>query len=165
MEIAFLVGHDCGMTKTNLALKSHRITIRMTGPMYANLQRLAGTQPRMADIIREAVRQYLDNQGELAGSRRYFTGRFRDEVHALREDMNWQITLVIILLAEMLSLLIRGTVKFTDEETAKQFSASGILRIAEERLIESGRRVRERVSTAIDSVALEDQQREDKLNK
>ena len=136
----------------------------MTGPMYANLQRLAGTQPRMADIIREAVRQYLDNQGELTGSRRYFTGRFRDEVHALREDMNWQLTLIIILLSEMLSLLIRGAVKFDDEETAKKFTASGILRMAEERLVESGWRVRERVSTAIDNVTLEDQLREDKPN-
>ena len=153
------------MTKTNLALKSRRITIRMTGPMYANLQRLAGTQPRMADTIREAIRQYLDDQGELTGSRRYFTGRFRDEVHGLREDMNWQLTLIIILLSEMLSLLIRGAVKFDDEETAKKFTASGILRMAEERLVESGWRVRERVSTAIDNVILEDQQREDKLNK
>ena len=149
------------MTKINLVLKSQRITIRMTGPMYANLQRLAGTQPRMADIIREAIRQYLDDQGELTGSRRYFTGRFRDEVRALREDMNWQLTLIIVLLAEMLSLLIRGTVKFNDEETAKQFTASGILRIAEERLVESGWRVRERVSTAIDEASLKEQQKKD----
>ena len=152
------------MTKSNLALKSHRITIRMTGPMYANLQRLAGTQPRMADIIREAIRQYLDDQGELTGSRRYFTGRFRDEVRALREETSWHLTLITILLAEMLAVIIRGTVKFNDEETAKQFTASGILRMAEERLVESGRRVRERVNAAIDNASLEEQKREDKSN-
>ena len=79
----------------------------------------------------------------------------------MREDMNWQLTLIIILLAEMLSLLIRGTVKFNDEETAKQFSASGILRIAEERLIERGQRVRDRVTSAIDEAAAKEQRRQD----
>jgi hypothetical protein len=161
MEFALAMGHDRGMTKSNLALKSHRITIRMTGPMYANLQRLAGTQPRMGELIREAIRQYLDDQGELTGSRRYFTGRFRDEVHGLREEQGWYLTLIIILLAEMLSFLIRGTVKFNDEETASQFTASGILRMAAERLVESGHRVRERVSAAVDNAMLKAQQRED----
>lgn len=155
--------HDGGMTKSNLALKSHRITIRMTGPMYANLQRLAGTQPRMGELIREAVRQYLDDQGELAGSRRYFTGRFRDEVHALRNDVSWHLTIITILLAEMLSLLIRSTVPM-NEETAQKFSPSDILKFAEERTIESGWRVRSRVRMTIDEASLEEQRQEDRAS-
>ncbi len=135
----------------------------MTGPMYANLQRLAGTKPRIADLIRDAIRLYLDDQGELTGSRRYFTGRFRDEVHALRRELGWHLTLITILLAEMLSVLIRGSVEM-NEETAKTFSASSILKIAEERLVESGWKVRMRVDTAIDEAALEEQRQQDRMS-
>jgi hypothetical protein len=143
------------MAKSDLALKSHRITIRMTGPMYANLQRVAGTKPRMANIIREAIRLYLDDQGELTGSRRYFTGRFRDEVRILRDELSWQLTLIIILLVELLSFLIRHSVSM-DEESAKSFTPTEILKFAEERTTESGWKVRMRVSAAIDEAMLEE---------
>jgi hypothetical protein len=150
------------MTKSDLALKSQRITVRMTGPMYANLRRLAGTERRIGEEIRNAVRLYLDDQGELTGSRRYFTGRFRDEVHALRRELGWHLTLITILLAEMLSILIRNTIE-TDEETAKTFTPSSILKIAEERLVESGWKVRMRIDAATDNADLEEQRQRDKL--
>ncbi len=136
----------------------------MTNAMYANLRRLAGDDKRIAEVIRVAIREYLDNQGELTGSRRYFTGRFRDEVRILRQEMNWQFTLITILLAEMLAVLIQGTVQIDDQETADQFSPSGILQIAEERLVESGGRVRTRVNAAIDNAALAEQRKEDGFN-
>ncbi len=152
-----------GMTKSDLALKSQRVTVRMTGPMYANLRRLAGTERRIGEEIRNAVRIYLDDQGDLTGSRRYFTGRFRDEVHALRRELGWHLTLITILLAEMLSILIRNTVEM-NEETAKTFSPSSILRIAEERLVESGWKVRMRIETATDDAVLEEQRQRDKAS-
>ncbi len=151
------------MTKSDLALKSQRVTVRMTGPMYANLRRLAGTERRIGEEIRNAVRIYLDDQGDLTGSRRYFTGRFRDEVHALRRELGWHLTLITILLAEMLSILIRNTVEM-NEETAKTFSPSSILRIAEERLVESGWKVRMRIETATDDAVLEEQRQRDKAS-
>src|SRR5512143_2713880 len=135
------------MTRTKDSLKTHHVTVRMTGAMYANLKRLAGTKRQVADVIREALRQYLDNQGEIAGSRRYFTGRFRDEVHAMREEVSWHQALNTILMAEMYSVLIRNLIEM-DEATLKSFTASGILKQAEEWLIESGYRVRARVEAA-----------------
>ena len=145
---------------TNSALKEQRVNVRMTRAMYANLKRLAGTDRRVADLIREAIRQYLDNQGEIAGSRRYFTGRFREEVRALRRDLSWHLTLITILLAEVSSILILNTVEM-DEKTARAFSASGLLKIAEERLVEAGDRVRQRVEAAIDEAEIATQRRED----
>ena len=71
-------------------------------------------------------RQYVDDRGEITGSRRYFTGRFRDEVHLLRRELNWQLSLITILLVEMFSLLIVNLLDL-DEEMAKKFSASAIL--------------------------------------
>jgi hypothetical protein len=151
------------MAKSDLARKSQRITVRVTGPMYANLRRLAGTERRIGEEIRNAIRLYLDDKGQITGSRRYFTGVFRDEVRLLRRELNWHLTLVTILLAEMLSILIRNTVEM-DEQSAKAFTASGILKIAEERLVESGWKVRMRVEAATDDAELEEQRQKDKAS-
>lgn len=132
----------------------------MTGAMYANLKRLAGTKRQVADVIREALREYLDNQGEIAGSRRYFSGRFRDEVHAVRSELSWHQTLNTILMAEMYSVLILNLVEM-DEETAKSFTPSSILKVAEERMIESGWRVRTRVEAATTNAQNEQQRQLD----
>src|SRR5512138_1852311 len=52
-----------GMKQSDLALRSHRVTVRMTGPMLANLRRLAGTDRRIGEEIRNAIRLYLDDKG------------------------------------------------------------------------------------------------------
>ena len=135
----------------------------MTTAMYANLRNLAGDDKQIAEVIRTAIREYLDNKGEIVGSRRYFTGRFRDEVHALRRELSWHQTLNTILTAEMLSILIRNTVEM-DEEAAKTFSPSSILKIAEERLVESGWKVRMRIDAATDDAQIEEQRQKDTTN-
>jgi hypothetical protein len=133
----------------------------MTAAMYANLRRLAGDDKRIAEVIRLAIREFLDDKAEITGSRRYFTGRFRDEVHALRQEQSWHLILITILLAEMLSIVIRNTVAM-DEESAKEFTPSGILKVAEERLVESGWKVKMRVEAASDDARLEEQRQKDK---
>jgi hypothetical protein len=147
-------------TKPESSLRERRINVRMTAAMYNNLRHLAGTDKRVAEVIRSAIREFLDNRGEVVGSRRYFTGRFRDEVHALRRELSWHQTLNTILLAEMLSILIRNSVEM-DEETAKTFSPSSILKIAEERMVESGWKVRLRIEAATDDAELEEQRQKD----
>ncbi len=135
----------------------------MTAAMHDNLRHVAGNDKRVAEVIRSAVREYLDNRGEVVGSRRYFTGRFRDEVHELRRELSWHQTLNTILLAEMLSILIRNSIEM-DEETAKTFSPSSILKIAEERMVESGWKVKMRISAATDDAQLEEQRQNDKTS-
>jgi hypothetical protein len=149
------------MTDTDSALKKKVVTVRMTHALYANLKRLAGNDRYVGDLIREAIRQYIDSRGEITGSRRYFTGRFRDEVRTLRRELSWHLSLITIMLAEMFSVLIVNTLEL-DEQTAKNFSASSILKIAEERLIESGWRVKMRVDAAIDDAELEAQRQKDR---
>src|SRR5512138_1053857 len=117
-------------TRTESSLRARRINVRMTSAMYANLRRLAVDDKRIAEVVRVAIREYLDNQGGLTGSRRYFTGRFRDEVHAMRQELGWHLTLITILLVELLSFLIRHTVTM-DEEAAKTFTPTEILKFAE----------------------------------
>ncbi len=132
----------------------------MTGPMLANLRRLAGTDRRIGEEIRNAIRLYLDDKGQITGSRRYFTGVFRDEVRLLRRELSWHLTLITLLLAEMLSILIRSTLEM-DEQSAKSFTPSSILKIAEERLVESGWKVRMRIEAATDDAELESQRQLD----
>jgi hypothetical protein len=60
----------------------------------------------------------------------------------------------------MFSILIVNSLDL-DEDTARTFSASNILKIAEERLVESGWRVRLRVDNAIDDAELEAQRQRD----
>ncbi|MBN1122207.1 MAG: hypothetical protein JXJ17_14110 [Anaerolineae bacterium] len=148
------------MTNSESSLKKKVVTVRMTHALYANVKRLAGDQRYIGDVIREAIRQYIDDRGEITGSRRYFTGRFRDEVRMLRRDLSWHLSLITIMLAEMFSVIIFHSLDL-DEATAKTFSASNILKIAEERLVESGWRVQTRVNAAIDDAELEGQRRMD----
>ena len=68
--------------------------------------------------------------------------------------------LITIMLAEMFSVIIVHSLDL-DEATAKTFSASNILKIAEERLVESGWRVQARVNAAIDDTELEVQRQMD----
>ena len=49
-EHALSSGHDWGMTPSDLARKVHRVTVRMTGPMLANLCRLTGTDRRISSL-------------------------------------------------------------------------------------------------------------------
>jgi len=160
LEFTERMFYDFLMAKTNEALKKKHVTVRMTNPMYANLMRLAGNDRQVGEVIREAIRQYLDNQGEITGSRRYFTGRFRDEVHALRRELAWHQTLNTLIMVEMFSLLVVHLLDL-EPDTAKKFSASAILKIAEERLVESGWKVRDRIEQATDDAEIEEQRRKD----
>ncbi len=72
------------MAKSKASLKQRRVNVRMTHAMYANLRRLAGNDKGIAEEIRKAIRQHLDDKAEIAGSRRYFTGRFREEANLTR---------------------------------------------------------------------------------
>lgn len=41
----------------------------MTTAMYANLRRLAGNDKEIAEVIRIAIREYMDDKGQITGSR------------------------------------------------------------------------------------------------
>ncbi len=51
-----------------------------------------------ADIIREAIRLYLDGQEDLIGSRRHFQRSFRDRIDGLEASLAFQLNVVLFLL-------------------------------------------------------------------
>lgn len=132
-----------------------KITLAMTAQMYADLLRLAGERRRVPGLVRRYLAFSLDHQAEIAGSRRYFTGRFRDAVVMLMDAVRWYLTLNTILLAEGLSIVILGVYDDLPEEERQQFSGAALLRFGLDRAAEVGQRVQERVQELIDDAAVE----------
>ena len=75
----------------------------MTPAMAERLRQIASTQPRTvteADLIRDAIRRYLDDQENLIGSRRHFQRSFRDRLDQLESRLSFQLTVLLFLLSD-----------------------------------------------------------------
>jgi hypothetical protein len=127
-----------------------RINVHMTNEMHANLRRIATDDRKVAVLIREAIRDYLDRQGDITGSRRYFIGRFKERVEWMERLISWHLTLLTILVSEIGAILIQNLIELSEEDR-QNFTGPALLRIAEQRTIESGWRVRARVNEMIDA--------------
>jgi predicted DNA-binding protein len=82
--------------------KSVRRSLAMTPEMAQRLKQIVTTKPRNiteADLIREAIRLYLDQQDDLIGSRRHFQRTFRSRIDQLEEKLTFQMTVILLLLA------------------------------------------------------------------
>jgi hypothetical protein len=128
-------------------------SLQITHAMYNNLRRLAGSDRKVAELVRTAIRTYLDSQGDLIGSRQYFTGQFRLRVEALERLVRWHLTLLTVLIAEIGSILILNLLDIDDDHRAS-FTGSALLRIAEERTIDNGWRVQGRIEASLQEAEL-----------
>jgi predicted DNA-binding protein len=82
--------------------KSVRRSLSMTPEMAQRLSQIARTKPRNiteADLIREAIRRYLDEQEDLTGSRKHFQRTFRERIDRMEEAVAFQLNVLIHLLA------------------------------------------------------------------
>jgi predicted DNA-binding protein len=82
--------------------KSVRRSISMTPDMRDKLTQLVSKHPRTvteADLIREAIRRYLDEQEDLIGSRRNFQRSFRNRIDDLDTSLTFQLTVLMFLIA------------------------------------------------------------------
>lgn len=81
----------------------HRVSIHVTGAMHTRLTRLADDRNApIAEIAREALRAYLDEQEDVQGSRQHFTRGFQRRI----DFLEWQLTIVLWLLCRGLAFLI-----------------------------------------------------------
>jgi predicted DNA-binding protein len=81
--------------------KSIRRSLSMTPEMATRLKQIASAQPRNiteADLIREAIRRYLDEQEDLTGSRKHFQRSFRERIDQLEVAVTFQLNVLIYLL-------------------------------------------------------------------
>ena len=87
-----------------MSKKSVQRSITMTQEMRDRLALLVSKQPRdttEADIIREAIRLYLDNQEDIIGSRKHFQKSLQDRLDKLESAFAFHLNVLIYLLAAL----------------------------------------------------------------
>lgn len=85
-----------------MSKKSVRRSLSMTPDMRDRLAQLVSKQPRNiteADLIRQAIRGYLDEQEDLIGSRKHFQKSLRERVDQLEATLSFHLNVLIYLLA------------------------------------------------------------------
>lgn len=85
-----------------MSKKTVRRSLTMTQEMRDRLSMVVSQQPRErteAEVIREAIRRYLDEQEDLSGSRRHFQRTFRERIDALEAGLVFQLNVLTYLLA------------------------------------------------------------------
>jgi len=85
-----------------MSKKSVQRSITMTQEMRDRLALLVSKQPRdttEADLIREAIRLYLDNQEDIIGSRKHFQKSLQDRLDKLESAFAFHLNVLIYLLA------------------------------------------------------------------
>lgn len=125
------------------------VQVAMTSAMYTNLLRIAGQRRKVPDQIWKFIRHGLDEQGEIAGSRRYFTGRFRDVVSLQRLEMRWFFTVLLLMMSQGLSFIILGLYPDMADEDKKKFSGPELFKTAVAQAEEQGPRVLQRIDDLI----------------
>jgi predicted DNA-binding protein len=87
-----------------MANKTVRRSITMTQEMRDRLAILVSKQPRdttEADVIREAVRLYLDNREDMIGSRKHFQKSLHERLDQLETAISFHLNILIYLLAAL----------------------------------------------------------------
>lgn len=84
-----------------MAKKTVRRSITMSQEMHDRLTLMVSKQPRditEAEIIREAVRVYLDNQEDIIGSRKHFQKSLQDRLNGLESTLTFHLNVLLYLL-------------------------------------------------------------------
>ncbi len=87
-----------------MSKKSVQRSITMTQEMRDRLTLLVSKQPRdttEADLIREAIRLYLDNKEDIIGSRKHFQKSLQDRLDRLESTFAFHLNVLIYLLAAL----------------------------------------------------------------
>ena len=89
-----------------MATKTVRRSISMTPEMHDLLAQIVAKRERdvtEASLIREAIRQYLDEQSDLVGSRRHFQKSLQLRIDRLESTLTFQMNVLVYLLAAILA--------------------------------------------------------------
>lgn len=83
-----------------------RRSIGMTPEMRDLLAQIVSKQPRdvtEADVIRDAIRQYIDGQEDIIGSRRHFQKSLQARLDHLEDTLTFQLHILVFLLMAILA--------------------------------------------------------------
>jgi len=91
------------------ATKTVRRSVAMTPDMRARLEQLLTRETRdvtEADLIRQAIREYLDRQEDITGSKAHFRKAFQARIDELQNDLEFHLQVIIALLAHGLAVML-----------------------------------------------------------
>lgn len=89
-------------------------SIAMTEEMQDRLKQLVSKHGREfteSDLIREAIRRYLDDQEDLIGSRRHFQKSFQERIDRLEFTLGFHLNVLLHLTASGFSLTLQAITK------------------------------------------------------
>ena len=89
-----------------MATKTVKRSISMTPEMHDLLAQIVAKRERdvtEASLIREAIRQFLDEQSDLVGSRRHFQKSLQLRLDRLESTLTFQMNVLVYLLAAILA--------------------------------------------------------------
>lgn len=87
-----------------MSRKSVQRSITITQEMRDRLALLVSKQPRdttESDLIREAIRLYLDQQEDIIGSRKHFQKSLQERLDKLEASLAFHLNILIYLLAAL----------------------------------------------------------------
>ncbi|MCA0453940.1 MAG: hypothetical protein LCI00_08200 [Chloroflexi bacterium] len=87
-----------------MTAKAIKRSITMTQEMRDRLALLVSKRPRdttEADLIREAIRLYLDNQEDIIGSRKHFQKSLQDRLDQMESAFAFHLNVLIYLLTAL----------------------------------------------------------------
>ena len=91
------------------ATKTVRRSVAMTPQLRARLQQLIDQQDKEiteAEIIRQAIREYLDRQEDITGSKMHFRKAFQGRIDLLQDDLEFHLHVIIALIAHGLAVML-----------------------------------------------------------
>jgi Arc/MetJ-type ribon-helix-helix transcriptional regulator len=91
------------------ATKTVRRSVAMTPQLRARLQQLLDRQSKdvtEADLIRQAIREFLDRQEDITGSRAHFRKTFQTRTDALEAALSFRLDILLALVAHGLAVML-----------------------------------------------------------
>ncbi len=99
--------------------------------MRARLQHLLEKETRNvteADLIRQAIREFLDRQEDVTGSKAHFRKTFQTRIDALEEALTFRLDMLLVLVAHGLAVMLPV---FTEQPiTAEELIQAAIIAAA-----------------------------------
>ena len=96
-------------------------TLRLTKDMDDRLQQILKKQDRTVsvnDLLRTAIRQYIDDQEDVIGSRRHFSKSLQNRLDQLESNLLFYLDVIIFLLAASLALIIQAVTRDSKVQSA-----------------------------------------------
>ena len=107
---------------------TERRTINMTPKMRTRIQQLVEKHPAditEADLIRQAIRDYLDRQEDIVGSRAHFRKAFQNRIDLFQDEVAFHLQVIVALIAHGFAAMLPV---FTEETvTAEELIQAAIV--------------------------------------